>query len=705
MSEVSGVEELSDSAISSIEEGDQTLPPMSMGGAEADADPVVSDAPVASSSHVGTGSRIEEDDQTLPPMSMGASDVDADLVVPSASPRVGTGSRVEEDDQTLPPMSLEAADADEDLGVSGASSRMGTRSRVEEDDQTLPPMLLDEADADENSLVPDAPVAASSRAGAGASSGAGPDADSEKTFDLLENVPSAASLPSAAPKVSPTRMFGAATVPPAFPPGVDVGQGPSGSRPSAAPPGPPRGLSPPDFGDEPTHIKVPPLTAQATGRAAPPTTRPEGLTAGGTPPAPALRASDFDDVPAPSVARVGPPVSEGDEGPTLAHVPPTVGAPIASEVPDYAITPQVAPAFIAAPARAKAPRMLALPAPDDAPTPAHQVVPRLATSSALVAAKAPAAPTAAELARRRRELASTRWGQLLLGWRALPLARRLLAITVSLFVLGVASGALILAFRKVVASGAGALEPMALGVEPVVDSFGVGEGVKWVHADEKSFDFQFVAPTRAVALLHYQASGIASEEVSMVLNGANIGWIPPDTLSTAERELEVILPARLLKRGVMNHFVFDNVHNPPGQDAWRVWNLRLEVFPVPELPPEELLSKAREYVSTAGRYYETRGVGAESLFRAWQQYRFAWITLEALDPKPDLYQDVRYRLAQVSAELDHQCAQLMLEFQRGVQFRSARQARAALQEVSRRFPTTEHRCHNLAQEKAFEHEL
>ncbi|MFY1832263.1 FHA domain-containing protein [Myxococcus fulvus] len=346
---------------------------------------------------------------------------------------------------------------------------------------------------------------------------------------------------------------------------------------------------------------------------------------------------------------------------------------------------------LAKPAAALAPMV------EDAPT--------LAPPPVVKASPAPGA-SAADRARERRELARSRGGQLVLGWRGLSLPRKLLTGAVLLLVLGGVSVGLAAVFLPGGAGlGGSRAEPMSLGLEAVTDSFGLGEGVRWEHPDQKSFEFQFVAPTRAVALLHYQASGVSKEEVALVLNGVNLGWVPPDTTTTAERELEHILPASALKRGVVNTFAFDNVRNPPGSEAWRVWNLRLEIIPVPELPPEQLLEQAREYASTGRRFFDSKGVGAENLFRAWQQFRFAWITLEALDTRPELYEDVRYQLSQVSSELDHQCAQLMLEFQRSVQFRSAKKARAALQEVSRRFPTTEHRCHNLAKEKAFEHEL
>jgi len=126
---------------------------------------------------------------------------------------------------------------------------------------------------------------------------------------------------------------------------------------------------------------------------------------------------------------------------------------------------------------------------------------------------------------------------------------------------------------------------------------------------------------------------------------------------------------------------------------------------VPELPPEKLLETARDYVGQARAYYDQREVGAENLFRSWENFRSAWITLEALDEKPDLYQDVRYMLGQVAVDLDHKCGQLMLDFKRNIQFKDRKRAAAALANVKTHFPTAAHRCHNLAVEKANEYGL
>jgi hypothetical protein len=86
-------------------------------------------------------------------------------------------------------------------------------------------------------------------------------------------------------------------------------------------------------------------------------------------------------------------------------------------------------------------------------------------------------------------------------------------------------------------------------------------------------------------------------------------------------------------------------------------------------------------------------------------FRSAWITLEALEKKPELYEDVKFMLAQTASELDRECRRLMLDFQRSVQYRDGDKALSTVQEALRIFPTTEHRCHNLAIEKANEYEL
>jgi hypothetical protein len=221
----------------------------------------------------------------------------------------------------------------------------------------------------------------------------------------------------------------------------------------------------------------------------------------------------------------------------------------------------------------------------------------------------------------------------------------------------------------------------------------------------KAFTFAFTAPTRAVALLRYRAHAISLQEVSVSVNGMEQGWVAPDAGGASGREQELVLPPGVLKRNARNQLLFDNVKNPPGRDTWRIEGVRLEIIPVPELPPAQLLASARESVEKARGYAQQRAVGSENLFRAWKHYRAAWVTLEALDERPELYRDVRFALGQVSADLDRECARLMLALQRGVQYRDVDAVRQAFDEVLRHFPSTEHRCHTLALEQRSRYSL
>ncbi|MFL5357170.1 FHA domain-containing protein [Archangium sp.] len=378
-------------------------------------------------------------------------------------------------------------------------------------------------------------------------------------------------------------------------------------------------------------------------------------------------------------------------------------APVEPRTPPRASAPASRPEpRVSAPLARPEPRASAAPVRSEPRTPAKAAP---APAPAARASSGAAGLSAADKARRRRELGDTLGGQLALWWVELPRGGKIALLTVATCFLVGMLGALTYVFRSKLELRSKGPEPVALGLQAVPDSFGLGEGVTWEQPDMKAFDFEFVSPTRAVVVLRYQASGISKEEVSLSVNATTVGWVPPDTINSAERELQLIISPTVLKRNERNQLVFDNVHNPPGQDGWKVWNLRLEVIPVPALTPEALLEAARDSVAKARSFYDRKDVGSENLSLAWENYRSAWITLEALDEKPDLYQDVRYMLGQVAVELDQKCGQLLLDFQRNIQFKDRKRAAQVLAEINRRFPTPAHRCHNLAAEKASEYRL
>lgn len=313
--------------------------------------------------------------------------------------------------------------------------------------------------------------------------------------------------------------------------------------------------------------------------------------------------------------------------------------------------------------------------------------------------------SAVEKARRRREANESLGKMLIFHWRELPRRTRyVLSGSFAAVVLGCVT-AVVIALWPASASGPKGPEPTELSSQALPDSFGKGPGVTWDRPDLKSFEFSFNTPTQAVAVLHFQAKDIGPDEVAISVNGAQEGTIPPDSTNAQEREIEQVLSTRDLKRNARNVVVFDNMHNPPGEDTWQISGLRLEVIPIPELPKDQLLASAREYAARGKLMYEQRDIGSANLFKAWKNYRFAWLTLEAVNEKPELYQLVRYQLASIGRELDAQCGKLMLAARKAIELQDKRKAKQVLDEVNAYFPTAEHRCHNLALEKANEFDL
>lgn len=237
-------------------------------------------------------------------------------------------------------------------------------------------------------------------------------------------------------------------------------------------------------------------------------------------------------------------------------------------------------------------------------------------------------------------------------------------------------------------------EPQLLKREPVRQSFGLGAGVDFVHADKKRFEFEFNSPVRAVVILHYQAKDISEGELTMAVNGALLpAAVPPDTLNSEERRLEQLVPFNLLKKGVPNSVLFSNTRNPPRADTWRIFNLWVETVPLPELPLDQLVREAEEAYNRGLAAMRGKDIDKRNRFKAWKEFRTAWLFLEAHpDPKPEQYRLAMDHMRVAQTELDTQCAKLLLEAERDVIQKDFVSANAALNEVKEWFPTYEQPC-------------
>ncbi|MBF5043621.1 FHA domain-containing protein [Aggregicoccus sp. 17bor-14] len=250
------------------------------------------------------------------------------------------------------------------------------------------------------------------------------------------------------------------------------------------------------------------------------------------------------------------------------------------------------------------------------------------------------------------------------------------------------------------ASGERGAEPAVLSARPLADSFGLGEGVTWERPDMKVFTWEYTAATRAVVLLHLQAQGLSQGEVMVTVNGADVGALPADRLNSQERALEVRVPPELLKKGQPNRITFDNTHNPPGEDPWRIWNLWVETALLPEMPSEQLVAAAREAYARGEKNLQAKDIGAGNRYAAWRAFREAWLLLEAHpEPRPALHLEARDRVREAQAELDRTCSRLLLEVEGDANRRDWKAVAAGLDQFKEYFPASDQPCRARAERK------
>ncbi len=310
----------------------------------------------------------------------------------------------------------------------------------------------------------------------------------------------------------------------------------------------------------------------------------------------------------------------------------------------------------------------------------------------------PVAISAAERARARRELGKSSSGRAMLLWSDLPLPGK---IAVGVFGGGAIIAALVFLVIAIIPKKVERkVETITLSPngEAVPDSYGLGDDVDFERPDMKSFNFSFASPTAIVGVLHYQARDCSKDEVSIELNGVQLNSIPPDTVEVAQRQLEIVLPSTQLKINDPNEIVFDNILNPPGEDTWRIWNVWVEVIPIPQMSAEEAGRRAKEDLERAARMYDLRTVGAMNLFRSWKQYRDAWLLLEATpDRPPELLEIARSRMREIRPELDRKCSGMLVDYQKEMnqKYPNVKIAREVLQNIPAHFEK-EHPCFGMS---------
>ncbi len=310
--------------------------------------------------------------------------------------------------------------------------------------------------------------------------------------------------------------------------------------------------------------------------------------------------------------------------------------------------------------------------------------------------------TAADKLRMRRQANKSVGGRLGYMWGELKLPGKIaIGGVAGLFGLGLL--ALVVSVLMPEKKKSAGPEPVEIsgGGQTIQASFGLGDGVTFERPDMKIFSFTAASPARIVGVVHYMAKDISKDEVAITVNGYDLGFVPPDTLDTANRELEIVIPAQQIKKNEVNSLTFDNTRNPPGEDPWRVWNLWVELIAIPDMSQEELVGEVKEDFRRSEKFYEQRDIGPENLFKAWKGYRDAWLKMESMSSRPEeLYIVARQQQREMAQLLDRRCSMMLLDYQKAMSQKKAdrKRGRQISEDMLRYFPTREHRCHALARE-------
>lgn len=244
-------------------------------------------------------------------------------------------------------------------------------------------------------------------------------------------------------------------------------------------------------------------------------------------------------------------------------------------------------------------------------------------------------------------------------------------------------------------------QPDVLGSVPVAGVFGSGTGVDWPAERMKVFVFEVALPIRAIVVLHFFASHLAEGELFVSVNGAELSAVAPDTGEPGGREVEILVPPQVLRSVGANEFV---LHREPGvgeEDGWRVWEPRVELLPLPELPARELVARSDEELMRGYRLLEDRWLGPDRLFRAWRSFREAWIDAVAV-PAPGAVARVgraRSAMEDAAAKLEALCRHMLLSARRSAELGERVAAEGQLKEIARYFPTADNTCRRRAAQR------
>ena len=219
--------------------------------------------------------------------------------------------------------------------------------------------------------------------------------------------------------------------------------------------------------------------------------------------------------------------------------------------------------------------------------------------------------------------------------------------------------------------------PEVVAVDDDTSTYSFGRGVVDVDCGN-AVSFGFNVPPKTKVLFHYIATKIGSaSEVELKLNGKHAAWAP---VAASKGEAQALaLPAELLSGDGRNVVSF--TESQKGKD-WTISKVRVEFLAI---TPGDLKAAQAAY-ERGRRKLEERRVAPRNLYDAWKYFTTARRSLEGLNPRPPLYDEVAQLIKDAEKDLDKECQRLMFVAARFEKYAQDDKAQLTYREILQHFP-------------------
>jgi pSer/pThr/pTyr-binding forkhead associated (FHA) protein len=204
----------------------------------------------------------------------------------------------------------------------------------------------------------------------------------------------------------------------------------------------------------------------------------------------------------------------------------------------------------------------------------------------------------------------------------------------------------------------------------------VGHGVVDVDCGSRAV-FGFNAPVKTRVYFHYEIAHIASaSELELKLNGKHLAFAP--VVGPHPEEQIVQLPDDGLAADGKNLVSFIESKDKD----WSVGHVRADLLTI---TPGNLADGQAAY-ERGRRKFEERKVAPRNLYDAWKFFTAARLSLEGLNPRPELYAEVAQLIKDTEKEMGKECSRLIFTANREEKYGQSDRAQQTYREVLTHFP-------------------